>query len=149
MRSYLSYKHPAEIIESRMIELDLSQTELAHKIGYKNPNFISILLGKKGVVPLSKVADFARVLKIDEFWLFEKVMVCRWPELEGTIDRLFSAQSLRKYAEWKLERAALNDDISSAMAQTASSTKKVHAIDRIMMDLDAIMEENDKSTNAI
>ena len=52
-------------IKNRRLELGLSQTELALKLGYKDKTMISKIEAGRVDLPYSKVLAFAKVLEMD------------------------------------------------------------------------------------
>ena len=67
---------PAQAIKERRARLAMSQGELAAELGY-NANFVSMLELGWSRVPLNKVGDLARILRLPGVWLMERVLATR------------------------------------------------------------------------
>lgn len=93
---------PAQIVKERREQLALSQGELAAKLGYANANFVSMVEMGWSRVPLDKVGALARLLRLPEVWLMERVLATRigldgagyyafWFGPHGKVRRLYEA----------------------------------------------------------
>ena len=58
-----------EKIKQRRIELEMSQDELARILGYKDRSTLSYIEKDGEKLPVNKVNDFAKALKVDPRWL--------------------------------------------------------------------------------
>ena len=67
----------------------MGQSELAFKLGYTNPNFISMLETGHSFVPLDKAPAIAEVLRIDTAWFVERIMAQRPDDFANIRDWLF------------------------------------------------------------
>lgn len=85
MRTYLDFEDPKDIFAQRRSELSFTQHDVAKGLGYKNFNFISILESGRSEIPIEKVPEICRVLKMDTKWYLEKVMRKRWPGVAAVI----------------------------------------------------------------
>ena len=68
---------PAQIVRDRREQLGMGQSELAFKLGYTNPNFISMLETGHSFVPLDKAPAIAEVLRSSTAWFVERIMAQR------------------------------------------------------------------------
>ncbi len=73
----VSRMSPAQIVKERREQLLMSQGELAAELGYANSNFVSMIEMGWSRVPLGKVGDLARVLRLPDVWLMERVLATR------------------------------------------------------------------------
>lgn len=80
---------PAQIVRDRREQLGMGQSELAFKLGYTNPNFISMLETGHSFVPLDKAPAIAEVLRIDTAWFVERIMAQRPDDFANIRDWLF------------------------------------------------------------
>lgn len=83
--SYQLLTEPSQIVAARRLELSLTQGELARKLGYPNPNFISMLESGKSGVPVERAIDFAKALEMSVEWFIEKVLTDRFPQIAARI----------------------------------------------------------------
>lgn len=63
-----------EIIRNYRIKADLTQQELAKHLGYKIPQFISLIENGHSKVPLNIIAELVSVLKIPENVVLESLV---------------------------------------------------------------------------
>lgn len=84
MAFHKDYIDPGKIIAVRRSELSMTQKELAKALGYKNPNFISMLEREtpegeesQTKVPIESIIKIADVLEIDKLWFIERVFRAR------------------------------------------------------------------------
>lgn len=66
--------HPGDIVRQRREELGLSQVQLAERLQYRNPNFITMIEKKRSRVPLYAAVRLAAALRLDPMWFVERVM---------------------------------------------------------------------------
>ena len=67
----------AQIMKMRREQLSMGQGELAGKIGYTNPNFVSMLEMGWSRVPLDKIGKIAEALHLPPHWFSERVLAAR------------------------------------------------------------------------
>jgi transcriptional regulator with XRE-family HTH domain len=58
-----------EILQQRRLELNMSQRDIAKKLGYRNINFISMIERGGSRLPFEKLPDNARVYKMENHFL--------------------------------------------------------------------------------
>lgn len=68
---------PGQIIKDRRQQLMLQQGELAYKLNYSNPNFISMLEMGWSKVPIDKAPLIAEALHMPVHWFIERVLADR------------------------------------------------------------------------
>lgn len=96
-----TYKNQQDLgaaVAKRRIELGLSQTEVSRALGYRNPNFISMVESGKPI-PVNRVIEYALVLEMDPVWLLERVLTQTLPSKIAAY--LFNRRTLEKMAEGK------------------------------------------------
>ncbi|MCJ8601088.1 hypothetical protein MWH03_00640 [Klebsiella pneumoniae] len=74
-------KRVAAFLDAAIIAAGETHASLAEKLGYDSVNIISMFRCGKTHLPLSKVSDFARVLRVDEMELLKLVLQERQPEV--------------------------------------------------------------------
>lgn len=89
---YNRLRVPGDIIAQRRTELQVSQTELSKKLGYRNPNFISMIEKGTSRTPIDRAVEFARALEMDPCWFLEMVLRDHYP---NTAEFLFSEETLK------------------------------------------------------
>ncbi len=85
MKSYASENTPGRIVAARREELSFSQAELARKLDYPNPSFISMMEAGKSRVPVEKATEIANALEMDPTWFTRQVVLDRYPELREAL----------------------------------------------------------------
>ncbi|KAA0573410.1 helix-turn-helix transcriptional regulator [Azospirillum sp. Sh1] len=93
MASYLDLVLPGEIVAQRRKELHMTQTEVAKKMGYRNPNFVSMMESNSSRVPIERCFELADILEMDRIWFLKRVLGDHYPQVS---EELFSAASLRR-----------------------------------------------------
>ena len=63
-----------DIVKNYRIKAGMTQLELAHKLGYKIPQFISLIENGHSKVPLNIIADLLAILKIPETLLLDSLL---------------------------------------------------------------------------
>ena len=63
-----------EIIKNYRIKADLTQQELAKQLGYKIPQFISLIENGHSKVPLNIIAELVSILKIPQNVVLESLV---------------------------------------------------------------------------
>jgi transcriptional regulator with XRE-family HTH domain len=63
-----------EIIKSYRSKANMTQLELAYKLGYKIPQFISLIENGHSKVPLSIIAELVVILRIPEETILNALM---------------------------------------------------------------------------
>lgn len=86
MVSYKTLTKSIDVVAQRRRDLQLTQAELAKRVGYSNSNFVSMLESGKSKVPLEKAGDIAAAIEVDPKWFVELLMRERYPEIA---ERLF------------------------------------------------------------
>lgn len=66
-----------------------NQRQIAHEIGYKKPNMISMFKRGETKVPLAKVPALARALGVSPAKLFQFAVQQQWPEAYLAICEIF------------------------------------------------------------
>jgi transcriptional regulator with XRE-family HTH domain len=101
--------HPGDIVRQRREELGLSQVQLAGRINYRNPNFITMIEKKRSRVPLYVAPKMAKALDLDPMWFIERVMSLyeegEMSEKESFLEAarvIFKPENMIAYAERKL-----------------------------------------------
>jgi transcriptional regulator with XRE-family HTH domain len=80
VKSYTDEVVPGQIVAARREEQSLNQTELAQRLGYPYPVFISMMEGGKSRVPVEKAVDIAEALEMDPAWFVKRVWRGRYPK---------------------------------------------------------------------
>lgn len=89
----------AEYIAAQIDASDLKQNEIARKLGYDNPNIISMF--KKGLtkVPINKLPILADILGINKAALLRRAMLEYAPEIWRTIEGVMGMIPTKNEAE--------------------------------------------------
>ncbi|MBC7420045.1 MAG: helix-turn-helix transcriptional regulator [Bdellovibrio sp.] len=61
-----TYKHLGQVIKEFRVKADLTQKELATKLGYSIPQFISLMENGHSKIPLNILGELISFLKIPE-----------------------------------------------------------------------------------
>ncbi|MCW2248519.1 transcriptional regulator with XRE-family HTH domain [Azospirillum fermentarium] len=93
MASYRDLDTPGDIIGQRRKELHMTQTEIARKMGYRNPNFLSMMESGTSRVPLERCQEIADILEMDQIWFLQRVLADHFP---GVASTLFAVESLER-----------------------------------------------------
>jgi transcriptional regulator with XRE-family HTH domain len=83
-----SFKHIAKLVKQKRLAHPgkLSQSELSHKLGYKNGQFISNVERGLCSIPLKSLSTFCEILDIPKQELMDTML----KDLEVTLDRHLS-----------------------------------------------------------
>src|SRR3954449_8103877 len=65
---------PWQILAERREQLGVRQADLARRLGYHYPNFISMIESSKSPVPIDRAREFARALDLPETWFTAQVL---------------------------------------------------------------------------
>ena len=68
------FNHIAKYIKTQREAVELSQTELATAIGYKNGQFISNVERGLCSLPLCKIKPTAQALRVNSDWIAEEIV---------------------------------------------------------------------------
>jgi transcriptional regulator with XRE-family HTH domain len=63
-----------EIVKNYRIKAGMTQLELAQKLGYKIPQFISLIENGHSKVPLNIISDLSNILKIPESIILDSLV---------------------------------------------------------------------------
>lgn len=82
----------AHFMQRRLQELEgeISQTEIAHKLGYPKSNIISMFKTGETKVPLDKIPALAEALHVDVAHLMRLGLEQYWPDKMNVITEVFS-----------------------------------------------------------
>lgn len=61
-----SYKHLGQVVKEFRLKADLTQKELAEKLGYEIPQFVSLMENGHSKIPLIVAGELISLLKIPE-----------------------------------------------------------------------------------
>ncbi|MFV3127123.1 helix-turn-helix domain-containing protein [Niveispirillum sp. KHB5.9] len=84
---------PGDIISQRRKELQMTQTEVSRTLGYKNPNFLSMIERNDSLVPFDRALEYAALLEIEPGWFLERVLRHQYPR---TAEFLFNRTTLER-----------------------------------------------------
>ena len=79
----------AAFLHQKIDESYMTQKQFAKKVGYDNPNMVSMIKHGTTKMPLEKVPIFAEVLEVDPGHLFRLALEQYWPDLRSVISRIF------------------------------------------------------------
>jgi transcriptional regulator with XRE-family HTH domain len=65
---------PRLILRERREHLQMTQGQLAQRLGLRSVNFVSMMEAGKSEIPFARVVDLAQVLEVDPVWLLERVL---------------------------------------------------------------------------
>ncbi len=68
-----------------------SQREIAAEMGYERANIVSMFKTGEVKVPLEKIPDMAKALKVDPAFLFRLAMEQYWPDRHDAIGAIFGS----------------------------------------------------------
>lgn len=85
-----------ERIKMRREQLNMSQEELAEKLGYKSRSSINKIEKRKSDIPQSKIISFAKALGVSESWLMGHEYLDDLPTINGGVikDKTYIADAL-------------------------------------------------------
>jgi transcriptional regulator with XRE-family HTH domain len=63
----INHQTVGALLKARRENLDISQREIAHRLGYRNINFISMLESGRSNIPIGRLADVLGAYEIDGF----------------------------------------------------------------------------------
>lgn len=89
MTSYMDDMELGEVIAKRRTELNLTQAELANKLGLDKTNFISMVEKGRSKMPLAHILKMASALEFDRMWFTELVFRARFTDMPDVLDFLF------------------------------------------------------------
>jgi transcriptional regulator with XRE-family HTH domain len=92
-----SSAHIGQLLKAKRIEKDLSQKEVAHRLGYESAQYVSDWERGYSSIPTGKLAELAKMLDIDRDLLFEML-------LEFSIERLKTNMRAEYQRVTKLKR---------------------------------------------
>lgn len=76
--------------------LDLSQAEIASRLGYDYGNFISMLERGSALFPVQKIAQYADAYEVDQFDLARVVCQELLPDIAKYLDELHALRKTKK-----------------------------------------------------
>lgn len=79
------------LLAARRMELNLSQREIAERLGYRNVNFISMLENNRSSIPLSKVAEVVEAYELSPALTLALVKHI-YPDCYGLIVKLLESK---------------------------------------------------------
>lgn len=83
----LFHEYLSDVINASSIK----QLEMADAMGFEKPNIITMFKQGKTRVPLHKVPEFAKILKLDPKALLKRAMLEYAPELFRTVEQVFGS----------------------------------------------------------
>ena len=151
----------AELLRTRMDELNVKNIDMQAALGYPQANVIAMMKMGNMRIPEGKALDVARVLQLDPGFILEKLLTENNPGLWGSIqvvmgNRLMSEAEfgLVKFVRAELEGFEVdfvqNAEVVGALKPVLAKLKKSNVTDlaKRIADLDAQKKKKKPDTDA-
>lgn len=128
----------AAVYVSRQIDAltesgNLTQRQIAHTAGYDKPNILSMIKRGETKVPIDKIPDMAKALRVDPAHLARLVLDQHWPALTFSFEEIFGGGMItvneRKLLTLWRQETGNNDPVIND-ARTARLSEVFQAIEK-------------------
>ena len=92
----------ARLIARRIEDLapEVTQSELARKMGFNKPNMLSMIKTGRADVPFAKIPEIAKALDLDPALLLRTFLKDQWPQFGRVVDQIIGGIVTPAEREW-------------------------------------------------
>jgi len=102
---------------------DLTQREIAAKLGYEKQNVISMFKTGQTKVPVNKIGPLARILRVDAVWLLRRALLEYQPNLWEALEDTLGPRVTANEVEILTALRAATDDTDPKLNGPAAKVK--------------------------
>ena len=128
MKNQLFHEYLNDAINSSGIK----QSEMAETMGFDKPNIITMFKQGKTRVPLHKVAEFAKILKLDAKALLKRAMLEYSPELFRVVEQNFGSVITQNEQHILNEIRALSDNSDPSISSLSDRQAIEEFVNRLV-----------------
>ena len=112
-----------EVLADLIDRSDLTQREIAAKLGYEKQNVISMFKTGQTKVPVNKIGPLARILRVDAVWLLRRALREYQPNLWEALEDTLGPRVTANEVEILTALRAATDDTDPKLNGPAAKVK--------------------------